>query len=243
MRTQVNVADAERWASALGGAALAAWGLKQLKEDRLPAAAVIGAAGVSLIARGATGHCPMYSAAGVSTAEPDTRAALRGGRGVNVEQVATINRSPEELFSYWRRFEQLPQFMSHLAAVKQLDERRSHWVAKGPAGRKVEWDAEIINEIPNELIGWRTIGDADVVSAGSVRFKPAPGGRGTEVRVRLQYQPPAGKLGSTLAWLFGHEPSQTILEDLRMFKQLMEAGEVPTIEGQPRGRQSILNYD
>jgi uncharacterized membrane protein len=243
MNAQVNVADAERWASALGGAALAAWGIKQIKEERSPAGAMLAAAGVSLIARGATGHCPMYSAVGVNTAETGTRAALGGSRGVNVEQVFTINRSPEELFAYWRRLEQLPQFMRHLVSIEQIDERRSHWVAKGPAGRKVEWDAEIINEIPNELIGWRTLDHADVVSAGSVRFKPASGGRGTEVRVRLQYEPPAGKLGATLAWLFGHEPSQTIQEDLRKFKQLMETGEVPTIEGQPRGRQSILNYD
>jgi uncharacterized membrane protein len=243
MNAQVNVADAERWASALGGAALTAWGIKQLKEDRSPAGAMIAAAGVSLIARGATGHCPMYTAAGLNTAETNTRAALGGVRGVNVEQAFTINRSPDELFAYWRRLEQLPQFMSHLVSVKQIDERRSHWVAKGPAGRKVEWDAEIINEIPNELIGWRTLDHADVVSAGSVRFKRAPGGRGTEVRVRLQYEPPAGKLGATIAWLLGHEPAQTIQEDLRKFKQLMETGEVPTIEGQPRGRQSILNYD
>jgi uncharacterized membrane protein len=133
--------------------------------------------------------------------------------------------------------------MSHLVSVKQLDELRSHWVAKGPAGRKVEWDAEIVNEVPNELIGWRTTDHADVVSAGSVRFKPSAGGRGTEVRVRLQYEPPAGKLGASVAWLLGHEPSQTIQEDLRKFKSLMEAGEAPTTEGQPRGRQSILNYD
>lgn len=243
MNAQVNVADAERWASALGGAALAAWGIKQLKEERSPAGAMIAAAGVSLIARGASGHCPVYTAAGLNTAETNTRAALAGVRGVNVEQAFTINRSPDELFAYWRRLEQLPQFMSHLVSVKQIDERRSHWVAKGPAGRKVEWDAEIINEIPNELIGWRTLDHADVVSAGSVRFRRAPGGRGTEVRVRLQYEPPAGKLGATIAWLLGHEPAQTIQEDLRKFKQLMETGEVPTIEGQPRGRQSILNYD
>ena len=129
--------------------------------------------------------------------------------------------------------------LRHLVAVTQLDERRSHWVARAPAGRMVEWDAEIINEIPNELIGWRTLDGADVISAGSVRFKPAPGDRGTEVRVRLQYLPPAGKLGARLAWLLGHEPSQTIQEDLRHFKQLMEAGEVPTTEGQPRGGRRI----
>jgi uncharacterized membrane protein len=239
----VNVAEAERWASALGGAALTAWGLKQLREERSPAGAMIAAAGASLIARGATGHCPVYAATGMSTSRTDTREALSGPRGVNVEQAATINRRPEELYAFWRNFSQLPRIMSHLISVHEIDARRSHWVAKGPAGRKVEWDAEIITEIPNELIGWRTLEDADVVSAGSVRFRPAPGDRGTEVRVRLQYDPPAGKLGATIAWLLGDEPSQAIQEDLRHFKQLMEAGEIPTIEGQPRGRQSIFNYD
>ncbi len=244
MTSEVNVAGAERWASALGGAALTAYAIKQLK-DRSPAGAALAAAGTALIYRGATGHCAMYAAAGINTAngENDTRRALGGSRGVHVEEAFTINKPPEELYAFWRRFEQLPSFMDHLVSVTQLDQRRSHWVAKAPAGRKVEWDAEIVNEVPNELIGWRTLENADVVSAGSVRFKPAPGGRGTEVRVRLQYEPPAGKVGATVAWLLGHEPSQTIQEDLRRFKQLMEAGEIPTIKGQPRGQQSMLNYD
>ena len=242
MNAQVNVADAERWASALGGAALAAWGLKQLRDERTPAGAMIAAAGASLIVRGATGHCPVYSATGISTAASDSREALAGRRGVHVDEAMTINRSREELYAFWRRFEDLPRFMTHLVSVKQIDQRQTHWIAKAPAGRTVEWDAEIINEIPNELIGWRTLAGSSVVSAGSVRFRPAPDGRGTEVRVRLQYAPPAGKLGATIAWLLGHEPSKTIREDLRRFKQLIEAGEVPTIEGQPRGRQSILNY-
>jgi uncharacterized membrane protein len=133
--------------------------------------------------------------------------------------------------------------MDHLVSVTQLDFFRSHWVAKAPAGRRVEWDAEIINEVPGELIAWRTVPGSELVSAGSVQFKRAAGGRGTEVRVRLQYHPPAGKVGATIAWLLGHDPAQAIREDLRRFKQLMEAGEVPTIEGQPRGKQSILNYD
>jgi uncharacterized membrane protein len=234
MNAHVNVADAERWASALGGAALTAWGVKQLKEDHSPAGAMLAAAGSALIYRGATGHCPVYSAAGVNTADDDTRRALSAARGVPVEQVVTINRSPEELYAFWRRFDQLPRFMRHLVSVQQLDDRRSHWVARAPAGRTVEWDAEIINEVPRELIAWRTLEGADVVSAGSVHFAPAPGGRGTEVRVRLQYAPPAGKVGASIAWLLGHEPSQTIQEDLRNFKQLMEAGEIPTSGAQPR---------
>jgi uncharacterized membrane protein len=246
MTSSINVAGVERWASALGGAALTAYGIKQLK-DRSPAGAALAAAGGALIYRGATGHCPMYAAAGITTAgERDadaTRSALAGARGVHVEEVVTINAPAEQLYLFWRNFELLPRFMDHLVAVTVIDERCSHWVAKAPAGRTVQWNAEIINEIPGELIGWRTLDGSDIVSAGSVRFKPAPGGRGTEVRVRLQYDPPAGKVGATVAWLLGHEPSQTIHEDLRRFKQLIEAGERPTIDGQPRGKRSLLNYD
>jgi uncharacterized membrane protein len=168
---------------------------------------------------------------------------LAGPRGVNVEEVVTINAPAAQLYRFWRNLEQLPRFMDHLVSVREYDERRSHWVAKAPGRRTVEWDAEIINEIPGELLAWRTLEGSDVVSAGSVRFKPASHGRGTEVHVRLQYDPPAGKLGATVAWLLGHEPSQVIREDLRRFKQLLEAGEVPTTKGQPRGTQSILNYD
>jgi len=244
MNSTVNLADVERWASAIGGAALAAYGVKQLK-DRSPAGAALAAAGGALIYRGATGHCHVYAAAGINTAgdRDDTREALAGSRGVNVEEVVTINGDSDALFTFWRRFDLLPSFMSHLVSVTEIDERRSHWVAKAPAGRTVQWDAEIINEIPGELIGWRTLDGADVVSAGSVRFRPATGLRGTEVRVRLQYEPPAGKMGAAIAWLFGHDPAATIREDLRRFKQLMEAGEAATTEGQPRGRQSMLNYD
>jgi uncharacterized membrane protein len=244
MNSTVNVADVERWASALGGAALAAYGIKQLKE-RSPAGAAIAAAGSALIVRGATGHCPVYAATGVNTAgdRSDTRAALGGARGINVEESVTINASPEVLFAFWRRFELLPQFMDHLVSVSQLDSRRSRWVAKAPAGRTVEWEAEIVNEVAGELIGWRTVEGSRVASAGSVSFKPASGGRGTQVTVHLQYDPPAGKLGAIVASLLGHDPASTIREDMRRFKQLMEAGEVATIQGQPRGRQSILNYD
>jgi uncharacterized membrane protein len=238
MPSGVNVANVERWASALGGAALTAYAIKQLK-DRSPSGAMLAAAGTALIYRGATGYCAMYQAAGIDTSSgpSDTRRALSGSRGVHVEETYTVNRRPDELYAFWRKLDQLPRFMTHLSAVTELDERRSHWVVKAPAGRTVEWDAEIINEIPNELIGWRTIDGADVVSAGSVRFTRAPADRGTEVRVRLQYSPPAGKLGARIARLLGHEPSQTIREDLRRFKQLMEAGEVPTTAGQSHGRR------
>jgi uncharacterized membrane protein len=242
MTSTINVADVERWASAVGGALLTAYGVKQLKE-RAPSGAAITAAGSALMYRGATGYCPMYAATGINTAGDETRARLAGPRGVKVEEVVTIYASAAELYIFWRNLELLPRFMKHLVSVKQVDASRSHWVAKAPAGRRIEWDAEIINEIPGELIAWRTLPGSQLVSAGSVMFKRVAADRGTEVRVRLQYDPPAGKLGATVAWLLGHEPSQAIREDLRRFKQLMEAGEVPTIDGQPRGKRSVLNYD
>ena len=118
--------------------------------------------------------------------------------------------------------------MDHLEAVQDIDGHRSHWVAKGPLGVPVEWNAEIINDLPSELIAWKTVGESDVVSAGSVRFRQAPGDLGTEVRVKLQYDPPAGKIGATVAWMLGEDAQHAVEEDLRRFKQVIEADEVVT---------------
>ena len=234
----INLSDTERLASALGGALLAAYGLSQ----RSKSGAMIAAAGGALIVRGATGFCPGYAAVGVDTRNSDTKNVLAGSRGTQVETAITIAKPHDELYRFWRDLENLPKFMPHLVSVRSTDEKRSHWAAKAPGGRTVEWNAEIINDDVNELIGWRTLAGSDVVSAGSVRFKPT-GTDETIVHVHLQYEPPAGKVGATIAWVLGYDPSQTISADLRRFKALMETGEVPTIEGQPRGRQSILNYD
>jgi uncharacterized membrane protein len=234
-RQRVNVGETERWASAIGGGALALYGLTRGSFAGV-ALALIGA---SLVYRGTTGHCYAYDAMGVNTAGNETdnpNVSVRGGRGVKVEKSLTINREPAELFSFWRNFENLPRFMNHLEEVRVTDQTHSHWVAKAPAGAAVEWDAEVYNEKPNELIAWRSLEGSDVDNAGSVHFTPAPSGRGTEVRVSLKYDPPAGKLGALVAKLFGEEPEQQVDEDLRRFKQLMETGETATIEGQPSGR-------
>jgi uncharacterized membrane protein len=237
MTSEMNIADVERWVGAIGGAALAAFGLKHLKEERSVAGAVMAAAGTGLIYRSAVGRWPVYEAAGINTADDrrDTRVALAGARGVHVEEAVTISRPAAELYEVWRDFSALPRFMDHLVSVQPFGNGRSRWVARAPAGRTVEWDAEVIRDIPGELLSWRTLPGARVVSAGSVWFRTAR--RGTEVKVHLQYDPPAGKAGAAVAWLLGHEPSQTIREDLRRFKQLMETGEVPTTSGQPRGRK------
>lgn len=157
-------------------------------------------------------------------------------RDVHVETSIIIDKSPQELFSFWRDFKNLPLFMKHLESVTSMDDGRTHWVAKGSGEIKVEWDAEIYNEIENELIAWRSVDNADVVNAGSVRFQRAPQGRGTYVRVVLNYNPPAGTIGESLAELLGTEPGQLIKEELRRFKQLVETGEIATIAGQSSGR-------
>ena len=152
-------------------------------------------------------------------------AVTRGGPG-RVARSVTINQPVEMVYQFWRNFENLPRFMVHLESVRIAGDRRSHWVAKAPAGRQVEWDAETIEDRPNELIAWRSLPGASVPNSGQVRFQSAAGGRGTEVHVEMRYDPPAGKLGAMVAKLFGEEPGQQVSGDLRRLKQVLETGEV-----------------
>jgi len=219
----INVGRTERWISGLAGLALVAYGLprRRLRSVLLPL-------GGSLIARAVTGHCPINGAIGRNSAlgkgATSPVANLRRGEGTRVEQSVTINRPREDLFRFWRNFENLPRFMDNLESVTRLDDQRSHWVAKGPAGARVEWDAELHNEIESELIAWRSLPGSEVDHAGSVHFMPTLN-NGTEVRVFLRYSPPAGKLGSAVAKLAGEDPDRQVADDLRRFKQVMEAGE------------------
>jgi uncharacterized membrane protein len=230
----MNISNAERIASAITGASLTLLAARRGRIGR----AVLSSTGSALLARGLSGYCPVSAAIGRNTHRDDTRAALGGERnGIHVDESVTINASVESLYQRWRRLEDLPEYMSHLESVTPLDDRRSHWVARGPAGQRVSWEAEIINDVPNEVIGWRTLEGSELVSAGSVTFKSAGRDRGTELRVRLQYQSPAGRAGAAIAWLMGRSPAQSIRDDLRRFKAFIEAGEVPTTEGQPAGHR------
>jgi len=230
-----NISATEKWVSTIAGAALAIAGYKRSNS-------ALGLAGFGLLARGVTGFCPVNKAIGRNTASPDTRESLGGRRGVRVESSTTIYRPAQEIYSYWRQFENLPRFMAHLERVEDLGGGRSRWTTTGPLGIPVSWEAEIINDVPPELISWRSVGESDVVSAGSVRFKPAGGDHGTDVRVVLQYDPPAGKAGATVAWLFGEDAQQMIDEDLRRFKQLLETGEIST-GARFRGNDERLRRD
>lgn len=221
-----NVGLNERLVSGVIGGGLILFGMVRRKISGL----ILGALGAGLLQRGVTGRCQVYGALNKNTAVPR--------RGILVSRSMTISRAPDELYRFWRDLENLPRFMQHLQTVKALSPTRSQWVTRGPAGSRVEWDAEIIDDVPNELIVWRSTEGADVENEGAVRFSLAPGGRGTEVRVTLRYNAPGGKLGSAVARLFGEDPEQQVADDLRHFKQMMETGEVPTTQGQSSGATS-----
>lgn len=231
MKYERNVNDPERWVSVVFGSALAAYGLKK----RSVGGFLLSAIGGALVWRGATGHCMVYEGLGVSSRSEDDgrQVSVAYGKGVRVEKSVTINATPEQLYRFWRNFENLPRFMCNLEAVEVHDDKRSRWVAKGPAGKSVDWEAEIINEIPNELIGWRSIEGSEVNNAGSVHFTPATGGRGTEVKVVLRYDPPAGKFGAKVSKILGEDPGVNVQEDLRRLKMLIETGEIATNDMQP----------
>jgi uncharacterized membrane protein len=231
-RSDRNLSEFERWTSIAAGVGLTVYGLTRLKRNGWMPAAL----GTLLLRRGVSAHCDVYDAFGLNTAtdSADTRAALRGPRGVNVLESVTINRSIEELYRFWRNLENLPQFMRHLESVEKVTDTISHWRARGPAGTIVEWDAEIHNEVPNQVIGWRSIEGSDVVSAGSVNFDDVGPGRGTRVQVHLQYSPPGGKVGAAVARLLGRDAATEIRQDLRRFKQMVETGDVPSTKEQPR---------
>lgn len=150
----------------------------------------------------------------------------------------TINASPGEVYARWRDFERLPTFMYHLKSVEDTGGGGSHWVAKGPAGTTMEWDAELTEDIAGSRIAWRSLEGASVDNSGSVQFRPAPGGRATEVYVEVGYSPPGGALGTAVAKVFGEEPNQQISDDLRRFKQLVETGEIARSDGSPLGTRT-----
>jgi uncharacterized membrane protein len=222
VRSGRNISDTERWVSMAAGALMAAYGLSRRRTSGL----ALAGAGAMLFRRGWTSHCDVYQALGLNTAGTgeDTRRALGGAAGVIVEESVTINRPISELYRFWRNLENLPKFMSHLESVERITDTLSRWRAKGPAGTTVEWNAEIINEVPDQVIGWKSIENSDVVSAGSVNFDEVGPGR-TRVRVRLQYSPPGGKLGDSVARLMGRDAATEIRQDLDRFKQLIESNQ------------------
>ncbi|MCA1559735.1 MAG: SRPBCC family protein [Acidobacteria bacterium] len=224
-----RLGDMERWGTVATASALIAYGMSR----RSVRGVCLAVAATPLAYRGLAGRWPPYLSSVIGPGHgSDTRVALSGDRGIHVRESVRIERPLGEVYRFWRQLENLPRFMTALERVTELGDGRSHWVAKGPGGMRVEWNAEIVNEVENKVIGWRSLPDADVVTAGSVNFDAVRGGRSTQISVHLQYAPPAGRMGALVAAVAGREPSQTIREDLRRLKQLLEAGEIPRASSQ-----------
>jgi uncharacterized membrane protein len=235
VRAARNVADSERVGSVALGAALVAYGVRR----RDPAGLAAALFGGAFVLRGATGRCPVYESLGVSTGSADAilggqsrsdvagrGATVNARKAVRVERSVMIESPREEVYAFWHDFENLPKFMRHLVSVRVDSATRSHWVAEGPMGHVVEWDAELVNDVPDTLIAWKSVGDADVPNAGSVHFYDMPAGRGTMVTVMLEYEPPGGRVGAAIVRLFGEDPEREVRDDLRHFKELMEIGDI-----------------
>lgn len=231
--TSINVSQTERWLSAFTGASLSLFSL--FRRDRLSIG--LGAVGVALLQRGLTGHSYLYQLFDITTVEnsPSTKAQLTGQRGIRVQRRITINRSPQDLYNFWRDVTNAPRYMPFIETVTKTGERTSHWTAASPTGQTIEWNAEIVQEQAGHSISWHAHGSPITANAGKVSFEPATGERGTVVTLELDYLQFSGSLVGSLGRIIAHIPEREALETLRRFKELMEAGEVASIQGQPTG--------
>jgi len=216
----------ERLAAVVGGAALVALAAR----DRSWRSIGLAVAGAPLVWRGATGHWPVPRSLTEAEVLPPT-----------LEVSLTIARPRDEVYAFWRNLENLPCFMRNLDAVTESGDNISHWIGKSPLGLRVEWDAEIVDDVPGHLLSWRSLPDSQVDNAGTVLFADAPGDRGTVIRVTLAFSPPGGGVGRLFGKALSPITKQQVHEDLRRFKSLLEAGEIPTTHGQPAGHRSALN--
>lgn len=221
----INVTSPERIGSVAAGAGLLLYGASRKSFSGLLLALVGGA----LIRRGATGHCALYEKLGVNSRQLNTEHGVPGDKGIKVVRSITVARPPREVYRYWRKLENLSRFMEHVKSVREIDSRRSSWIVEGPLGHDVEWTAHIITDRENEMLSWESLPGAEVQNAGSVWFQPQGDGSTTELKVALQYLPPAGVVGAAVAKFFGEAPEQQLENDLGRFKELIEAGQAEAV--------------
>ena len=222
---QGNVGETERMISGLAGGGLV---FRSVMRPLSPLSGVTALLGLALVYRALTGRCPAYHAMGISTQDRTDTASLgrrkvHTSRALKIEESVDIERSAQDLYEFWRQLDNLPTVMTQVRSIEVLDDRKSHWVINTlPGAPTIEWDAEIINDVKNERIGWRTLHGSSVDHAGSVHFHSIDKGH-TKVILTLQYDPPAGPIGAAVAALFGQGPGQKIANDLERFKQAMES--------------------
>ena len=228
-KRSINVGALERMVSAGLGVGLVGWGLRRGGLSGL----LLSSAGGAFLYRGLSGHCPFYTALGMNL-------AAVGEPGITIRQGITILGERRKLFRLWRSFENLPRFMAHVLAVEPLADNRWRWRVKTLLGPQVEWVVALTEDLEGEGLGWATPPGSPVEHQGSVRFRDAPGGRGTEVSVTFHYRAPGGRAGLVLTRLLGEDPHRQVADDLRRLKQLVETGEVATAAPQPSGHRSPL---
>jgi uncharacterized membrane protein len=236
--TTVNVSEHERLLSAIAAPILAYTGIKRGGFTGF----LMGVASAELVYRSLTGHSPLYHALGVNTAvaHHDAAVSVPHEQGIHIEKSVYIARPRSELYAFWRNLSNLPRFMPYLEKARELGETYSHWIATGPIGlMRYHWDAEIINDVKNEMIAWRTVEGSQIAHAGSVRFEPTPNNLGTIVNLELEYIAPGGKLAALLASLIGASPEQQVSQAMDSFVTLMETGKLPNQKG---GKLSILPF-
>lgn len=222
-RRRVNVGPAERKASIVGGAALALSGLRSISKRNYVSGMTMMVAGGMFLYRGQTGHCDLYEAIGVDTLHTHES-------GLRIEKAVTIGLPPQQVYEFWRDLWNLPRFMKHLESVRMTGERTSHWRAVGPGGVTTEWDAEMMEDTPGQQISWHSVGQAEFPNKGTVEFREAPGNRGTEVKVTIDYYPRGGIAGRAAARIAHSVNAQQVEEDLKRLKQILELGEEITSE-------------
>jgi uncharacterized membrane protein len=224
----VNVSTGERLVSLMVGLGFVNYGLRR----RTVPAILLAVVGGSLVHRGLTGRSRALALMGMTE--------VAGEPGVAFELSTTILRPRQELYQAWRDFEKHPRFIPHLLSVRNLENDKSHWVYQGPAGSVIEWDSQLTEDTPGQCIEWQTLPGSVLQHTGTVRFEDAPGDRGTVVHLALRYHVPGGRAVAVAAKLLGEEPKQHLARGLRHFKQLMETGEVATVDTQPHGHRSRL---
>lgn len=235
-RSVMNLSANGRTMSLVGGIALLTFALLQRNKLSLPA--FLG--GLGLLYHSTTGNSPINSVLNRNTAvnSNSQSVSVPHEQGIHVERAITIDRPVEDLYNFWRDPANMPQVMGYVESIEPIGKNRTHWTIKSPVGgMKVEFDSEIYTDTPNEVISWRSLPGSQVQNAGSVRFKPAPAGRGTEVHLKVEFVPPGSPLAQVVLKLFGDVPNQFFAQSLRELKQMMETGEKATTEGQTSGRK------
>lgn len=238
----MNVSATERGVSVTLGVALLAFaGARRRPLSSL----VLAGFGAFLAHRGITGRCAMYEALDYGSLDDDEDDRLDAGAhdDGSVEAAVTVFRPVDEVYAFWRKLENVPRFMKSVESVVELDAIHSRWTARLPGGVRVEWDAEILEDRKGELIVWRSLPGSEVHHHGAVRFAQGPPGRGTEVRVSMEFQGPGGLLARTAARVLHRGPEIVLADDLRRLRQILEAGETATVDGQPRGEDEAMQSE